>query len=228
MTGIDPHALRLSLQLAALTTLGLLVIGLPVAHWLATTRWRWKVVVEAVVSLPLVLPPTVIGYYLLVAFGPRSPAGRAWIELTGRPLAFTFEGLLVASLLYGLPFAVQPFAGALAGVDRRLVEASWSLGRSRLATFFRVSLPLAAPGVLAGAVLTFAHTLGEFGVVLMVGGNLPRETRTLSISIFDAVQALDYAAANATAALLLAVSFAVLLLTYTLQRASPWTRTAGS
>jgi len=228
MTGIDTHALRLSLELGALTTLGLLVLGLPLAQWLATTRRRGKVLIEAVVSLPLVLPPTVIGYYLLVAFGPRSPAGRAWTELTGRPLAFTFEGLLVASLLYGLPFAVQPFTASLAAVDRRLVEASWTLGRSRPATFFRVTLPLAGPGVLAGAVLTFAHTLGEFGVVLMVGGNLPRETRTLSISIFDAVQALDYQAANATAALLLAVSFSVLLLTYALRRASPWTRTTGS
>jgi molybdate transport system permease protein len=228
MTGVDPHALRLSLELGALTTLGLLALGLPLAQWLASTRWRGKVLIEAVVSLPLVLPPTVIGYYLLVAFGPRSPAGRAWIELTGRPLAFTFEGLLVASLVYGLPFAVQPFTASLAAVDRRLVEASWTLGRSRLATFFRVTLPLAGPGVLAGAVLTFAHTLGEFGVVLMVGGNLPQETRTLSISIFDAVQALDYQAANATAALLLAVSFAVLLLTYSLRRAAPWTRPTGS
>jgi molybdate transport system permease protein len=228
MTGIDPHALRLSLALAALTTAGLLVLGLPLAHWLARTRWRGKVLVEAVVSLPLVLPPTVIGYYLLVAFGPRSPGGRLWQELTGRPLAFTFEGLVLASLLYGLPFAVQPFTGALAGVDRRLEEASWTLGRSRLATFFAVTLPLAAPGIVAGAVLTFAHTLGEFGVVLMIGGNLPQETRTLSISLFDAVQALDYASANATAALLLAVSFAVMLVTYSLQRSSPWSRPSGS
>jgi molybdate transport system permease protein len=219
---MDGHALRLSLELAAITTASLLVIGLPIAHWLATTRWRGKIVVEAIVSLPLVLPPTVLGYYLLVAFGPRSPLGQAWIELTGRPLVFTFEGLVVASILYGLPFAVQPFSASLAAVDRRLVEASWSLGASRTATFFEVTLPLAAPGVVAGSVLAFAHTIGEFGVVLMVGGNLPRETRTLSISIFDAVQALDYDRANATAAFLLAVSFTVLLVTYSLQRNVPW------
>jgi len=225
---MDRHALWLSLELASLTTLGLLVLGLPLAQWLATTRWRWKIVAEAVISLPLVLPPTVIGYYLLVSFGPRSPMGRAWIELTGRPLAFTFEGLVVASLLYGLPFAIQPFVASLSAVDRRLVEASWSLGRSRLATFFKVTLPLAAPGVIAGAVLVFAHTLGEFGVVLMVGGNLPQETRTLSISIFDAVQALDYTRANTTAAFLLVVSFVVLLLTYMLRRYSPWTQATGS
>jgi molybdate transport system permease protein len=159
-------------KLASLTTIGLLLLGVPLAHWLTATRWRGKVLVEAVVSLPLVLPPTVLGYYLLVAFGPRSPLGRAWTELTGHTLAFTFEGLLVASLLYGLPFAVQPFASSLSATDRRLVEASWCLGSSRLSTFFTVTLPLAAPGIVAGAVLTFAHTLGEFGVVLMVGGNL--------------------------------------------------------
>ena len=225
---MDRHALRLSFELAALTTAALLVIGIPLAHWLTRTRWRGKVVAEAIVSLPLVLPPTVLGYYLLVAFGPRSPLGRAWLDLTGHPLAFSFAGLLVASLLYGLPFAVQPFAASLAAVDRRLVEASWSLGVSRIATFFEVTLPLAAPGILAGAVLTFAHTLGEFGVVLMVGGNLPGETRTLSISLFDAVEALDYASANSTALFLLAISFAVLLLTYTLRRHSPWQWTMSS
>ena len=225
---MDANALRLSLKLAGLTTAALLVLGLPLAQWLATTKWKGKVVAEAVVSLPLVLPPTVLGYYLLVAFGPRSPLGRTWIALTGHPLAFTFEGLLFASLLYSLPFAVQPFAASLAGVDRRFVEASWSLGASRLATFFEVTLPLAAPGILAGAVLTFAHTLGEFGVVLMVGGNLPQETRTLSISLFDAVEALDYASASATALFLLSVSFVVLLTTYTLRRHSPWSWTTRS
>ncbi len=220
---MDYAALTLSIELAILTTAGLLVLGIPLAHWLATTRWRGKVVAEAIVSLPLVLPPTVLGYYLLVAFGPHTPLGRAWSELTGRRLAFTFEGLLVASLLYSLPFAVQPFAASLARVDRRLIEASWCLGRSRVATFLRVTLPLAAPGIVAGAVLTFAHTLGEFGVVLMVGGNLPGRTRTLSISIFDAVESLDYAAASTTSLFLLGVSFAVLLVTHVLQRRSPWT-----
>lgn len=215
---MDLQALRLSLALAAATTVALLVIGLPLAAWLATTRWRFKVLVEAVVALPLVLPPTVLGFYLLVAMGPRSPLGHAWVATFGRPLAFSFEGLLVASILYGLPFAVQPFAASLASVDRRLVEASHSLGASRLRTFLRVSLPLAAPGVLAGAILTFAHALGEFGVVLMVGGNIAGETRTLSISIFDSVEQLDYAAAGQTAIFLLAISFAVLVLTYSLHR----------
>jgi molybdate transport system permease protein len=215
---MDLQALRLSLALAAATTVALLVIGLPLAAWLATSRWRFKALIEAVVALPLVLPPTVLGFYLLVAMGPRSPLGHAWVTAFGRPLAFSFEGLLVASILYGLPFAVQPFAASLASVDRRLVEASHSLGASRLRTFLRVSLPLAAPGVLAGAILTFAHALGEFGVVLMVGGNIAGETRTLSISIFDSVEQLDYAAAGQTALFLLAVSFSVLVLTYSLRR----------
>ena len=217
---MDLAALRLSLLLATLTTLALLVIGLLLAHWLTTTRRRWKILVEAVVALPLVLPPTVLGFYLLVAFGPYSPLGRAFVKVTGHTLAFSFEGLLLASILYSLPFAVQPFAAALARVDRRLVEASYTLGESRLRTFWRVSLPLSLPGVVAGAVLTFAHTLGEFGVVLMVGGNVPGSTRTLSISIFDAVEQLDYATAGRTSLFLLAVSFAVLVLTYALQRRS--------
>jgi molybdate transport system permease protein len=217
---VDLAALRLSVLLSALTTLALLALGLPIAHWLTTTRWRWKILVEAIVALPLVLPPTVLGFYLLVAFGPRSPLGRGFVAATGKTLAFSFEGLLVASILYSLPFAVQPFAAALSRVDQRLVEASYSLGESRLQTFRRVSLPLALPGVVAGAVLTFAHTLGEFGVVLMVGGNLPGATRTLSISIYDAVEQLDYASAGGTSLLLLAVSFSVLVLTYALQRRS--------
>jgi len=217
---MDLAALRLSAVLATATTAALLVIGLPIAHWLGTTRWRFKVLVEAVVALPIVLPPTVLGFYLLVAFGPRSALGRAFIGLTGHTLAFSFEGLFLASVLYSLPFAVQPFAAALARVDRRLVEASYTLGESQLRTFFRVSLPLALPGVVAGAVLTFAHTLGEFGVVLMVGGNLPGVTRTLSISIYDAVEQLDYAAAGQTALLLLAISYVVLVVTYVLQRRS--------
>jgi molybdate transport system permease protein len=162
----------------------------------------------------------VLGFYLLVTFGPRSPLGRAFVALTGHTLAFSFEGLLVASVLYSLPFAVQPFAAALARVDPRLVEASYTMGESPLRTFRRVTLPLALPGVVAGAVLAFAHTLGEFGVVLMVGGNLPGATRTLSISIYDAVEQLDYAAAGRTSLLLLAVSFSVLVLTYALQRRS--------
>jgi molybdate transport system permease protein len=171
-----------------------------------------------VVALPLVLPPTVLGFYILLAVSPRSPLGALYLDLTGTTLPFSFQGLLLASILYSLPFAVQPFAAAFRSIDRRLVEASWSLGVSRPATFLRVVLPLSRPGLLAGVVLSFAHTLGEFGVVLMVGGNLPGVTRTVSISIYDEVQALDYAAAARTSLLLLGLSFAVLLVTYGLQR----------
>ena len=215
---MDLAALRLSLELAALTTVALLVIGLPIAHWLASSRFRLKFLVEAVVALPLVLPPTVLGFYLLWGLGPHTVLGRAFEAVAGRRFAFSFAGLLVASVLYSLPFAVQPFAAALAAVDPRLVEASHALGVSRLATFFRVTLPLSWNGVLAGAVLAFAHTMGEFGVVLMVGGNIAGETRTLAIAVFDHVEALEYAAAHRTAALLLALSFVVLALVYALQR----------
>ena len=223
---MDLAALALSAQLAALTSAILAVVGLPLAWWLVTTRFRGRFLVEAVVALPLVLPPTVLGFYLLTGLGPRSPAGRLFEAGAGHPFPFSFTGLLLASVLYSLPFAVQPFAGALAGVDRRLVEASHALGVSPLGTFFRVALPLAWPGVLAGAVLTFAHTLGEFGVVLMVGGNIPGRTRTLSVAIFDQVEALEYGAAHRSAALLLAVSFAVLALVYGLQR-RPFFRWTG-
>ncbi len=215
---MDVAALILSVELAGLTTVILLVLGLPIAWWLTTSRWRARFLVEAVVALPLVLPPTVLGFYLLTGLGPRSPAGRLFAAAVGHPFPFSFAGLLVASVLYSLPFAVQPFAAAMAGVDRRLVEASHTLGVSRLGTFARVTLPLAWPGVLAGAVLAFAHTLGEFGVVLMVGGNIPGRTRTLAVAIFDHVEALEYGAAHRTAGLLLAVSFVVLALVYALQR----------
>jgi molybdate transport system permease protein len=215
---MDLSALRLSLQLATLTTLVLLVLGLPVAQWLANAQFKGKALVEAALSLPLVLPPTVLGFYLLVGMGPHSPIGREWMKLTGRPLAFSFAGLLIASVIYGLPFAVQPFTAALMQVDRRFIEASYTLGISRAKTFWRVSLPLAAPGIVAGAALTFAHALGEFGVVLMVGGNIAGETRTLSISIFDSVELLDYSAANQTAVFLLCVSFLALVVVSVLRR----------
>jgi molybdate transport system permease protein len=215
---LDWQAIGLSLRLSLATTAALLAIGVPLARWLAFSAWRGRFLVEAVVALPLVLPPTVLGFYILLAFSPHSPLGRAYLSLTGGTLAFSFAGLLVASVLYSLPFAVQPFAAAFGAVDRRLVEASWSLGVSRTATFYRVVLPLARQGLVTGAVLSFAHTLGEFGVVLMVGGNLPGVTRTVSISIYDEVQALDYAAATRTAGLLLAVSFVVLAVTYGAQR----------
>ncbi len=211
-------AVGLTLKLATLTAVILVMIGLPVAYWLSFSKWRWKFLVESVVALPLVLPPTVLGFYILVAMGPQSPVGRLYTSLVGHPLPFTFEGLLFASILYSLPFAVQPFASAFEQVDRRLIEAAWTLGVSRLGTFFKLVLPLSIAGVVTGFVLSFAHTLGEFGVVLMVGGNIEGETRTVSIDIYDQVQALDYGAAAQTAFLLLAISYAVLLLVYAVNR----------
>src|SRR5450432_2668425 len=215
---IDWQAFRLTLQLAVTVSAILLLLGLPIAYWIAYSRWRWKFLVEAVVALPIVLPPTVLGFYVLVALGPHSPLGRGWEALTGHTLAFTFEGLVIGSILYSFPFAVQPFAASFAAVDSRLVAASQTLGASRLRTFFRVILPLSVPGVVTGVALSFAHTMGEFGVVLMVGSNIPGVTRTVSIDIYDKVQALDYGAANSTALLLLAISFTVLALVYGLNR----------
>jgi molybdate transport system permease protein len=225
---VDLPALLLSLRLSAATSAILLVVGLPLAAWLAFSRSRARLVVEALVALPIVLPPTVLGYYVLLLLGPNGPAGRAAEALFGRRLPFTFEGLLVASVLYSLPFAVQPFAASFAAVDRKLIEASAVLGATPLATFRRVVLPLARAGVVTGLVLSFAHTLGEFGVVLMVGGNIPGETRTVSVAIYDHVQALDDAAAGATSLVLLGVSFAVLAATYALQRRSPFAWPAPS
>ena len=219
-------AVVLSVKLAFIVCAILLVLGMPVAYWLATSRWRWKFFVEAVVALPLVLPPTVLGFYVLVAMGPRSPLGRAYTSWFGHGLAFTLEGLVLASVLYSLPFAVQPMAGAFAQVDRRLLDASAILGASRRQTFVRVVLPLSVSGVVTAAVLSFAHTLGEFGVVLMVGGNIPGLTRTVSIQIYDDVQALSYRSANQTALALLLFSFVVLSVVYALNR-RPWTAWAS-
>jgi molybdate transport system permease protein len=215
---LDWEAIWLSLRLSFWTTLILLAAGLPIAYWLAFHRIRARFLVEAVVALPLVLPPTVLGFYILMAISPRSPVGQFYQSLTGQLLPFSFQGLLAASVLYSLPFAVQPFTAAFEAVDRRLIEASWCLGVSRLRTFFRVIVPLSLPGIVTGVVLSFAHTMGEFGVVLMVGGNLAGVTRTVSISIYDHVQALDYAAAGQTSLLLLVFSFFVLAVTYGLQR----------
>ena len=215
---MDWQSIGVSVKLALATTGILIVIAVPLAAWLTFTRRRWTVVLEAVVALPLVLPPTVLGYYVLVTLGTRSPLGRWWQETTGATLAFTFTGLLVASVLYSLPFAVQPLLAAFAGVDRRLLEASAVLGRGRVGTLLRVVLPLSRAGLATACVLTFAHTVGEFGVVLMVGGNIPGETRTVSISVYDSVQAFDYATAGRTSAALLAFSLVVLTATYALQR----------
>jgi len=215
---IDWQTFRLTLELAVIVSVALLVLGLPIAHWIAFTRWRWKFLVEAVVALPIVLPPTVLGFYVLVALGPRSPLGRWWISLTGHTLAFTFTGLVLGSILYSLPFAVQPFATSFAGVDRKLIAAAATLGASPLRSFATVTLPLSIPGVIAGVALSFAHTMGEFGVVLMVGGNIPGATRTVSIDIYDRVQASDYAGANQTALVLLILCFVLLTLVYGLNR----------
>ena len=215
---MDLQAFWLTIRLSALVAAILLVLGLPVACWITWSRWRWKFLAEAVFALPIVLPPTVLGFYILVALGPHSPLGRGWQALTGHTLAFTFEGLVIGSILYSFPFAVQPFAASFAAVDSRLVAASQTLGASRFRTFFRVVLPLSVSGVVTGVALSFAHTMGEFGVVLMVGGNIPGVTRTVSIDIYDKVQAVNYAGANATALVLLVISFATLSLVYGLNR----------
>ncbi len=212
------ESLWLSVKLAAWVAGILLVFGIPLAYWLAFSRWRWKFFVEAAVAVPLVLPPTVLGFYMLVAMGPQGPLGRAWSKLFGRGLAFTFQGLIIASVLYSLPFAVQPLVVAFEGVDRKLLAASAVLGAGEWSTFRRVILPLSLRGVATSAILSFAHTLGEFGVVLMVGGNLAGITRTVSIEIYDRVQSLDYTQANRLALLLLALSFAVLSFVYGMNR----------
>jgi len=218
------EAIILSLRLAATVSAILLVVALPLAYWLAFTSWRGKFLIESVVALPLVLPPTVLGFYALIAMGPRGMLGKLWQAVFGHPLAFTFEGLVLASILYSLPFAVQPLVASFESLDRRLLDASSMLGASRVRAFFRIILPLAWPGVITALVLSFAHTLGEFGVVLMVGGNLAGVTRTVSIDIYDRVQALDYAGAHQTAVLLLVISFVILSFVYGLNRRawSPW------
>jgi molybdate transport system permease protein len=220
------QAFWLTVRLAAIVSALLMAIGIPIAYWLTYSRWRWKFLVEAVIALPIVLPPTVLGFYVLLALGSRSPIGRWWESLTGHTLAFTFEGLIIGSMLYSLPFAVQPFAASFSSVDNKLLRASASLGQSPTQTFRRVVLPLSKGGLVTGIVLSFAHTLGEFGVVLMVGGNIPGITRTISIDIYDQVQAGNYAAANQTALLLLFVSFLVLSVVYGVNRrrwtVGPW------
>jgi molybdate transport system permease protein len=218
---IDWQAFRLTIELAVIVSALLLLGGLPLAYWIAFSRWRWKFLAEALVGLPIVLPPTVLGFYLLVLLGSQSPVGRWWQTLTGHTLAFTFTGLVIGSILYSLPFAIQPFAASFSSVDRQLLAASATLGASPARTFFRVLIPLSMPGLITGVALAFAHTMGEFGVVLMVGGNIPGVTRTVSISIYDQVQASDYASANGMALLLLVFCFAVLAIVYRLHRKAP-------
>jgi molybdate transport system permease protein len=218
------EALWLSVRLAVCVSAILLMLGMPLAYWISQTKWRGKFLVESIVALPLVLPPTVLGFYVLVAMGANGPLGRLWIAWFGHTLAFTFSGLIVASVLYSMPFAVQPLVAAFESVDERLLDAAKVLGAGRWRTFRRIVLPLSISGVIVAAVLSFAHTLGEFGVVLMVGGNIPGVTRTVSIDIYDHVQSLEYGAANRMALALLFISFAVLSTIYSVNRRvwSPW------
>jgi molybdate transport system permease protein len=211
---MDFEALWLTLRLALGTTAILLVVALPLGWWIASGRGGARALVQAVVALPLVLPPTVLGFYLLIAMGPLTASGRLMVRLLGHPLAFSFAGLLVGSVLYSLPFAVQPLVAGFGAVDRNYVEAAAGLGASPWRTFWSVVLPLTRGSLLTSAVLTFTHTVGEFGVVLMLGGNIPGATRTLAISLYDQVQEFNYAAANRTAVVLLVVSLAALVVIY--------------
>lgn len=211
-------AIFLTLNLAAVTTLILFALGTPLAWWLATTRSRWRPVIEAITALPLVLPPTVIGFYLLILLNPTAPIGQFWVSLTGDTLTFSFSGLVVASLLYSLPFMVQPLQTAFERIGRDQIEAAASLGAAPFDLFVSLVLPLSVRGFLTAGILTFIHTIGEFGVVLMVGGNIPGRTRTLSIALYDHVEALRYDEAHALAAGLVGLSLLVLSLVYWLNR----------
>lgn len=217
----DITALLLTLNLAACATLALLIIGVPIAWWLANTRARIKPVVEALVALPLVLPPTVIGFYLLLAFNPNAPIGSFWVSFTGDTLSFSFAGLVIASVLYSLPFMVQPLQTAFETVARAPMQLAATLGASPLKAFFSVAMPASARGFLTAIILTFAHTLGEFGIVLMVGGNIPERTRVVSIAIYEHVESLQYEEAHALSLVLLVSSFLVLLFVYAFNRKFP-------
>ncbi len=215
---VELSAIWLTLQLASITTLVLLVLATPLAWWLAHTRNRARPVIEALTALPLVMPPTVIGFYLLLLFSPENPFGGAWLQVTGTRLSFSFAGLVIASLIYSLPFMVQPLMASFIQIGRRPLEAAAMLGANSRSAFLRIILPMSLRGYLTACVLTFAHTVGEFGIVLMVGGNLPGETRVISIAIYEQVETLDYAAAHTLSSLLLGFSFVVLVLVYSLNR----------
>ena len=210
--------LWLSVQLATITMLLLLLIATPLGWWLARTRSRARPVVQAIVALPIVLPPTVMGFYLLILLGPAGAVGAWWFELTGSALTFSFLGLVIASCIYSLPFAVQPIMSAFESVSQRDLEAAWTLGANKRDAFFSIALPQSTRGYLNAAVLSFAHTLGEFGVVLMVGGNIPGETRVISIDIYDRVESLNYAAAHQLSAVLLIFAFLILLTLFVANR----------
>lgn len=218
LTEHDLTALAITLRLAAVTTLILLLVGTPVAWWLARSRWRFKFLVESVVALPLVLPPTVLGFYLLIALGPNGPIGGLMEALGGQPLAFTFTGLVIGSVIYSMPFVIQPLQDAFTAVGRRPMEVAATLRASPLDRFFSVAVPLARPGFLTAAVLGFAHTLGEFGVVLMIGGNIPGSTKVISIAIYDHVESLEYIQAHWISGTLLLMSFVLLMAVYGFNR----------
>ena len=208
--------LWLSIKLALVTTVILLVIGTPLAWWLSRTGTRLKPVFQAIVAMPIVLPPTVLGFYLLILLGPDGAIGSWWVQLTGDALTFSFAGLVIASCVYSLPFAVQPMQNAFEELPTQHLERAWTLGATRLDAFFSVAVPLSVRGFISGAVLSFAHTLGEFGVVLMVGGNIPGETRVVSIAIYDHVETLNYAAAHRLSLVLLGIAFVVLFAMFAL------------
>jgi molybdate transport system permease protein len=224
MSDLELGPVWLSLKLAGVTVIALLCIATPLAWWLAFTRRRIRTVVEAVVALPLVLPPTVLGFYLLILLGPAGAIGKLWVELTDSTLTFSFAGLVVASVIYSFPFAVQPLQAAFESVGRGPLEAAATLGAGRLDAFASVGSPLAVRGYVSAVVLTFAHTLGEFGVVLMVGGNIPDRTRVISIAVYEHVETIEHAQAHVLAAGLLVFSFAVLLAVYTMNRRMPLVR----
>jgi len=214
----DLTALVVTLKLATVTTFILLLIGTPLAWWLARTRWRFRFLIEAVIALPLVLPPTVLGFYLLIALGPEGPVGRLMQALGGPPLAFTFTGLVIGSVFYSMPFVIQPLQNAFSAIGREPMEVAATLRAAPLDRFFSVAVPLARPGFLTAAVLGFAHTLGEFGVVLMIGGNIPGQTQVVSIAIYDHVESLEYTQAHLLSGGLLLLSFLLLVAIYAFNR----------
>ena len=214
----DITALFVTLKLASVSTLILLLLGTPLAWWLSQTRWKLKTILEAIIALPLVLPPTVLGFYLPITLGPNGPVGGMLESLGGASIAFTFTGLVVGSVIYSMPFVVQPLQNAFSGIGRRPMEVAATLRASPLDRFFSVAVPLARSGFITAAVLGFAHTVGEFGVVLMIGGNIPGETQVLSIAIYDHVEALEYGQAHWLAGGLLLLSFFMLMMVYIFNR----------
>jgi len=214
--------LWLSAQLAGVTMVLLIILGTPLAWWLSQTESRWKPAAQAVVAMPIVLPPTVLGFYLLILLGPQGAIGSWWVQLTGSTLTFSFTGLVIASCIYSLPFAVQPLQNAFESLSQQTLEFAWTQGASKVDAFFTVAVPLSLRGFVTAAVLSFAHTLGEFGVVLMVGGNIPGETRVISIAIYDQVEMLNYSSAHQMSLMLIVFAFCVLLAMYLVNRR--WSR----